>query len=259
MSAQDHGMHDCTPQVSNRGFKHYEAIKASQADVRVYESSAASTPHLWLSVTGDALLAVGTSYGASPGSVGAHLTLEQAAAVRDVLDAAIAGALPARAMSAPCVIDRASYLAGYAAALTDLNGALSMERARIMYADMEHAGSQSYDAAGYDWLDPLLVDRPTVAERASDAVTAHRQGREGSIYVLADGVARVKIGWTGDDVQRRASAVSMASGCELVIAAQFRGTVAEERQIHARFADARIRGEWFHRTPAVVAWIDSLS
>lgn len=90
-------MHDCTPQASDSGFKHYEAIQADAADVRVYESSDASSPHLWLSVTGEAFLralprpVVATPFGVADASVAAHMTLEQAAAVRDVLDAAIAG------------------------------------------------------------------------------------------------------------------------------------------------------------------------
>lgn len=90
-------MADLTPQVSDRGFKHYEAIPADAAEVRVYESSDASSPHLWLSVTGEAFLralprpVVATPYGVADASVSAHLTLEQAAAVGDIIDAAIDG------------------------------------------------------------------------------------------------------------------------------------------------------------------------
>ncbi len=91
-------MHDLTPQVSDRGFKSYEAIQTDRAqEVRVFESSAAEAPHLWLNVTGDGFPEEtprpcgGTTHGVARTSVSAHLTLEQAAAVRDVLNAAIAG------------------------------------------------------------------------------------------------------------------------------------------------------------------------
>jgi hypothetical protein len=69
----------------------------SQDQVRVFESSAAELPHLWLNVTGEAFLEepprqiASLPHGAARASVSAHLTLEQAAAIRDLLDAAIAG------------------------------------------------------------------------------------------------------------------------------------------------------------------------
>lgn len=70
---------------SDRGFKQMEPITTSRHEtVRVYESSAASEPHLWLHVT-----VVRSPEGYSTleeGSGHAHLTLEQAEQLRDQLD-----------------------------------------------------------------------------------------------------------------------------------------------------------------------------
>lgn len=82
--------------LSERGFKHHEPVETDRATVRVYESSDASSPHLWLSLLGEGFLGeeprpvAGVSHGVAITTVAAHMTLEQATAVRDTLDAAIA-------------------------------------------------------------------------------------------------------------------------------------------------------------------------
>lgn len=60
--------------------------------VSVYESSSASGPHLWLDVSGSSHLQgdpvphAGIPFGVAEGSTTAHMTVEQAAAVRDAID-----------------------------------------------------------------------------------------------------------------------------------------------------------------------------
>lgn len=75
--------------LSDRGFKQYEPVRTAYGhDVTVYESSAASSPHLWLRIEeSDESHRMGMHEEA--GNMGAHLTLEQAAEIRDQLDAAI--------------------------------------------------------------------------------------------------------------------------------------------------------------------------
>jgi hypothetical protein len=90
-------MSDQPPELSERGFAHWPAITGDRDEiVKVYESSDASEPHLWVSIEGDAFLTgplvglVGVPWGRAPAEVAAHLTLDQARAVRDTLAAAIA-------------------------------------------------------------------------------------------------------------------------------------------------------------------------
>lgn len=61
-------------EVSSRGFKHMSTVEGTYPepwDLRVYESSSAMAPHIWLAM--------------SQGNH-AHMTLEQAEQLRDQLD-----------------------------------------------------------------------------------------------------------------------------------------------------------------------------
>jgi hypothetical protein len=75
--------------VTDRGLRHYDPIPTDYGhEVRIYESSSAEAPHLWLSVE---LTPEGGQHGLLPQEATAHLTLDQARAIRDALDAAIDG------------------------------------------------------------------------------------------------------------------------------------------------------------------------
>jgi hypothetical protein len=83
-----------------------------------------------------------------------------------------------------------------------------------------------------------------------------REPRTGVVYVFEDVVGqRAKIGFTGNDPAKRKRAIEHASGCELSIAVVIPGTDDDEAALHARFASAHLRGEWFKLTDEVRAWI----
>ena len=72
--------------ISHRGFKHYDPVPTDYGhEVRVYESSAAMSPHIWLAI--ELKEAVG---GIDPVVAHAHCSIEQAEKIRDNLSAAIA-------------------------------------------------------------------------------------------------------------------------------------------------------------------------
>lgn len=84
-------------EYSERGFARWRGVETDRGErVDVYESSAASGPHLWLSIAGEAHLDVaprphpGIAGGVATGSLAAHLTLEQAQQVLAHLSAAVA-------------------------------------------------------------------------------------------------------------------------------------------------------------------------
>lgn len=78
--------------VSDRGFRHYEPIRTDYGhEVRVYESSAAMEPCLWLALELTDEAAADAHSGIAPEAATAHLTIGQATAVRDALSAAIDG------------------------------------------------------------------------------------------------------------------------------------------------------------------------
>ena len=76
------------------------------------------------------------------------------------------------------------------------------------------------------------------------------------LYAIQRGVnGPIKIGIAGDPSGRLA-ALQTAHDEQLVLLAAWAGGRDEERSLHQRFADARIRGEWFHPTPTVSAYVN---
>ncbi len=72
--------------MSDRGFLYHSPIETAYgAIVRFYESSAASGPHIWMAVEQPPPV-LASDLPQHPGRVHAHMTLDQARAVRESLD-----------------------------------------------------------------------------------------------------------------------------------------------------------------------------
>jgi len=78
--------------------------------------------------------------------------------------------------------------------------------------------------------------------------------KPGCVYFVGAGPF-VKIGWTGGKVHDRIA--SMRTGCpyELVLLGFRSGSIEVEKDFHRLFAEHRHRGEWFHLTPEICAYI----
>jgi hypothetical protein len=68
----------------------------------------------------------------------------------------------------------------------------------------------------------------------------------------------VKIGMSGN-VEERLRDIRTSLPFEPVLLASFEGTSKDERAAHNRFAELRIKGEWFRRSPELMAYIAELS
>lgn len=77
---------------------------------------------------------------------------------------------------------------------------------------------------------------------------------ESLVYFIGGLEGPVKIGLT-NDAWRRLSILQTGNAVRLYILATVAGSRAEELEYHLRFARSRIRGEWFHRTDALMAEI----
>ena len=148
--------------------------------------------------------------------------------------------------------DEESYVAGYAAALRDLNGSETMARARIITDDVEHAARASM--RNERWLDEHMALRVDRCPRRTLPVHEPIPGR---VYVLHDATrGLVKIGYTAGSGEARRNAIAHASGLpELALIAEVDGTLADERALHERFAASRIHGEWFLIEGEVNEWL----
>ena len=69
----------------------------------------------------------------------------------------------------------------------------------------------------------------------------------GFVYFVQQGTqGSIKIGWAKNP-ERRLKALQTSHPCELRIIGIIPGTRVEERALHAHFARARLKGEWFNR------------
>lgn len=79
------------------------------------------------------------------------------------------------------------------------------------------------------------------------------------VYFIGSGEGRpIKIG-RASDVRQRLAVLQNGSFEQLTILATVPGGVDVEREFHARFADLRMRGEWFEPGEALLATVAELS
>lgn len=74
-----------------------------------------------------------------------------------------------------------------------------------------------------------------------------------------DPINHIKIGFTDGDPAIRLRALQTGSSVPLRLLLSHPGTTADEAALHARFAAARLSGEWFRPTPAILAYLLSKS
>lgn len=91
--------------------------------------------------------------------------------------------------------------------------------------------------------------------------TAKREAwpmQRGCVYAIqAVSGGAVKIGWTAGGVERRLRELQCGNPCELFVVRTIEpASQADERALHQRLAEFRIRGEWF--SPAVLGLLGEL-
>jgi hypothetical protein len=74
------------------------------------------------------------------------------------------------------------------------------------------------------------------------------------VYFIADGAGHVKIGYTVD-VASRLNSLQTSTAFELRVLAVLKGGAETERQLHERFAEHRVRGEWFRLVPEILDYV----
>lgn len=163
-------------------------------------------------------------------------------------------------------VDRASFVEGYKAAMGDLDGNPLDWRGGVMFDNPSYAANSAYNLPGVDWIAPIVRARLQEADEREERERLERRLQpkvprppaDGTIYVFSDGNGRVKIGWTGKSVSARRSVIEKASGHTITVVATAPGTLLTERGFHERFTADRLNGEWFTRTSAIDAWIETL-
>jgi hypothetical protein len=101
-----------------------------------------------------------------------------------------------------------------------------------------------------------FVRQPKISEREA-RLHHRRRHRKSYVYFIAAGRGAVKIGFA-HDVESRLQALQTSSAEELVLLHYMEGTTADERRLHEKFAELRIRGEWFRHEGFLAEFIVTL-
>jgi len=101
------------------------------------------------------------------------------------------------------------------------------------------------------------LDRPWTAYGRL-AIQNFRAPHPGAVYFIGGDTGRIKIGMSVCPLERLA-AFQLGSPIDLRIMALARGYFDVEDEYHSRFAEHRVRGEWFERHPDILAEIARLS
>ncbi len=76
-------------------------------------------------------------------------------------------------------------------------------------------------------------------------------------FAQAEGIGRIKIGFTDGDVSARLADLQTGSPVPIRLLGTLAGTLEDEKDLHRRFGAARVCGEWFEPTPELLALIPS--
>lgn len=107
----------------------------------------------------------------------------------------------------------------------------------------------------------LMAVAEETAKTEAMASAASRRKRDhpelNNVYFIEATSGRIKIGVAGSVKQRMVSIQNAHDG-RLKLMASMPGGYEMERQLHRRFASARVSGEWFEPTPELLAYIDGV-
>lgn len=79
-----------------------------------------------------------------------------------------------------------------------------------------------------------------------------------TVYFISQGLdGPIKIGFTTKTATKRLAELQVASPQKLILLAVIQGDREVETELHKRFSDSHIRGEWFERGDALMDFIES--
>ena len=94
-------------------------------------------------------------------------------------------------------------------------------------------------------LEEIIRQAAIVPQRPSKQKGKTQDKRKGFIYLIENtDTGNVKIGFSANP-EKRLKELQSISGCSLRIIGTKKGTQAREKELHRKFSQYRIRGEWF--------------
>lgn len=109
-------------------------------------------------------------------------------------------------------------------------------------------------------LPPVGAWLPVWGHQRDGSFVQERDREHWIYFVQGDDGGPVKIGRTRSDPRYRLSAIQNGYPFgQLRFVGLIRGHRSTERELHHRFREARMMGEWFRATPELLAFIRALS
>lgn len=152
----------------------------------------------------------------------------------------------------PCVICRDGFV-------RDHYGVLEHELRRLCEALCKKSqGIHAQLEAVQSDLDLVHGLLETIDSRKIEVERTFGEVAVGFVYAITDGSA-IKIGWTRSHPGRsggRLSQLQTAHPLELRLIGAFLSSQRHEAELHAKFSQHRLRGEWFRYVPEIVEYFD---
>jgi hypothetical protein len=129
-----------------------------------------------------------------------------------------------------------------------------------MPAEVSHRRRAFFHRAKLEAMPGAIADRDAlrryIRARESDRLRVSLRMPSGNVvyFIEAVGLDRVKIGWS-TNLRQRVTQLRMASAVPLRVLFHQPGDVERERELHARFADLRVHGEWFTLASSIRSYI----
>jgi len=117
--------------------------------------------------------------------------------------------------------------------------------------------SQLNAALERHWRD-LAEGKPSNYEAEKSAARSSKRPKRPSFVYFIECGDYIKIGYA-TSVRSRLSNLAIATPFPLKVLATIDGDKHTESTLHTRFADAFHKGEWFRRTPELLAFIDQIN
>ena len=90
-------------------------------------------------------------------------------------------------------------------------------------------------------------------------IAENKNEDEGHVYfIMSEKTQAIKIGFTTGSVKVRLRALQTAHPYRLKVLATLNGNRSYEKELHQRFAQFRLKGEWFEPHPDLLAFISVL-
>lgn len=114
--------------------------------------------------------------------------------------------------------------------------------------------------ATFETMRFLTLSQAKREVRAIDPTLCHHRLPVGNVYFIHSKATKaIKIGYSAHSPKVRLRELQTATAEKLSLLGWIAGSRDDERDLHQRFAEYRIRGEWFRYTGELIDYVEALA